>query len=130
MDAGFSPEGMVGRNIDLFRGLVEDLMGGSGSLYSNWRTAITDTESPIAGWKQGWRRRKGDSCGLDATFGHRHLRTPRARWRLGSVDGQSVEILGQIELAGRSYSSTLVAAVSELLVQAEIKLSQLHAMVA
>jgi tRNA threonylcarbamoyladenosine biosynthesis protein TsaB len=55
---------------------------------------------------------------------------PTGSVALGSVDGQSVEILGQIELEGRSYSSTLVAAVSELLVQAEIKLSQLHAMVA
>jgi tRNA threonylcarbamoyladenosine biosynthesis protein TsaB len=49
---------------------------------------------------------------------------------LGRVDGLSVEILGQIELEGRSYSSTLVAAVGELLAQAAIKLSQLQAIVA
>jgi tRNA threonylcarbamoyladenosine biosynthesis protein TsaB len=55
---------------------------------------------------------------------------PTGSVTLGGVDGQSVEILGQIELEGRNYSSTLVAAVSELLAQAGIKLSQLHAIVA
>jgi len=45
------------------------------------------------------------------------------------VAGQSVEILGQTELEGRSYSSTLIAAVSELLERAGITVSQLHAMV-
>jgi tRNA threonylcarbamoyladenosine biosynthesis protein TsaB len=43
---------------------------------------------------------------------------------------QAVEILGQIELEGRSYSSTLVAAVGELLAQAGTQLGLLHAMVA
>jgi tRNA threonylcarbamoyladenosine biosynthesis protein TsaB len=55
---------------------------------------------------------------------------PSGSVALGRVDGQSVEILGQIELEGLSYSSTLVAAVGELLAQSGIKLSQLHAMVA
>lgn len=55
---------------------------------------------------------------------------PTGSVALGRSSGQSVEILGQVELEGRSYSSTLVAAISELLVQAEIKLSQIHAIVA
>jgi tRNA threonylcarbamoyladenosine biosynthesis protein TsaB len=41
-----------------------------------------------------------------------------------------VEILGQIELEGRHYSSTLVSAVGELLAQTKTHLSLLHAMVA
>jgi tRNA threonylcarbamoyladenosine biosynthesis protein TsaB len=49
---------------------------------------------------------------------------------LGRLAAGAVEILGQIELEGRSYSATLVAAVGEVLVQAGIKLNQLHAMVA
>ena len=55
---------------------------------------------------------------------------PTGSVALGRVDGQAVEILGQIELEGRNYSSTLVAAVGELLVHAGIKLSLLHAIVA
>jgi tRNA threonylcarbamoyladenosine biosynthesis protein TsaB len=59
---------------------------------------------------------------------------PSGSVALGRVDGQlpgsSVEILGQIELEGRSYSSTLVAAVGELLAQAGTQLGLLHAMVA
>ncbi len=59
-----------------------------------------------------------DTCGPSGTVA------------LGRDSGQAVEILGQIELEGRSYSSTLVAAVAELLAQAGIELRQLHAMVA
>jgi tRNA threonylcarbamoyladenosine biosynthesis protein TsaB len=55
---------------------------------------------------------------------------PSGSVALGCISGEAVEILGQIELEGRSYSATLVAAVGELLAQAGIKLSQLHAMVA
>jgi len=55
---------------------------------------------------------------------------PSGSVALGQLSGQVVEILGQIELEGRSYSSTLVASVGELLARAGIKLSQLHAMVA
>jgi len=42
---------------------------------------------------------------------------PSGSVALGRISGQSVEILGQIDLEGRSYSSTLVAAVGELLVR-------------
>ena len=49
---------------------------------------------------------------------------------LGRLSGQAVEILGQIELEGRSYSATLIAAVGELLTVTGISLSQLHAIVA
>jgi tRNA threonylcarbamoyladenosine biosynthesis protein TsaB len=55
---------------------------------------------------------------------------PTGSAALGRFDGQTVEILGQIELEGRNYSATLVAAVGELLVQAGTKLSLLHAIVA
>jgi len=54
---------------------------------------------------------------------------PTGSVALGRLAGQSVEILGQTELEGRSYSSTLVAAVAELLAHAGNKLSLLHAMV-
>lgn len=55
---------------------------------------------------------------------------PSGSVALGRLTGSSVEILGQIELEGRSYSSTLVAAVSELLAQAGVELRLLHAIVA
>jgi len=55
---------------------------------------------------------------------------PAGSVALGRVVGAEVEILNQIELEGRSYSSTLVAAVAELLAQAGTKLSLLHAIVA
>ena len=47
-----------------------------------------------------------------------------------SVPGGGVEILGQIELAGRSYSATLVAAVGELLKREGVELRELGGMVA
>jgi tRNA threonylcarbamoyladenosine biosynthesis protein TsaB len=40
---------------------------------------------------------------------------PAGSVALGRLPGRDLEILGQIELAGRTYSATLVAAVSELL---------------
>jgi tRNA threonylcarbamoyladenosine biosynthesis protein TsaB len=49
---------------------------------------------------------------------------------LGRFDGQTVEILGQLELEGRNYSATLVAAVGELLRLAETQLGLLNAIVA
>jgi tRNA threonylcarbamoyladenosine biosynthesis protein TsaB len=49
---------------------------------------------------------------------------------LGRSSGSSVEILGQIELEGRSYSSTLVAAVGELLCQTGTRFGLLDAIVA
>ena len=45
------------------------------------------------------------------------------------ADG-SAEVLGQIELEGRSYSSTLVAAVGELLAQNGVALRDVGAIVA
>ena len=55
---------------------------------------------------------------------------PTGTVALGRWDGASVEILGQIELEGRGYSSTLVPAVAELLTQAGTRLAQLDAIVA
>ena len=37
----------------------------------------------------------------------------RGRWRWRGLRGRTARILGQTELAGRSYSATLVAAVEE-----------------
>ncbi|MGO9775598.1 MAG: tRNA (adenosine(37)-N6)-threonylcarbamoyltransferase complex dimerization subunit type 1 TsaB [Terracidiphilus sp.] len=55
---------------------------------------------------------------------------PSGSVALGRWDGQAVEILGQIKLEGRSYSSTLVAAVGELLGRTRMQLALLHAIVA
>jgi tRNA threonylcarbamoyladenosine biosynthesis protein TsaB len=48
----------------------------------------------------------------------------------GSGDGASVEILGQAELEGRSYSTTLVAAIADLLTQTGMQVGLLNAIVA
>jgi tRNA threonylcarbamoyladenosine biosynthesis protein TsaB len=55
---------------------------------------------------------------------------PTGSVALGRWSGQAIEVLGQIELEGRNYSSTLVAAVSELLAGAGMQLGQLSAIVA
>ena len=55
---------------------------------------------------------------------------PSGSVALGRLFGQSVEILGQIELEGRSYSSTLVAAVGDLLAQSGVPLREVSAIVA
>src|ERR1039458_79602 len=55
---------------------------------------------------------------------------PSGSVALGRWDAQAVEILGQIELEGRSYSSTLVAAVSELLAHGGVTLREVGAIVA
>ena len=55
---------------------------------------------------------------------------PTGSVALGRWDGQAVEILGQIELEGRSYSSTLVAAVSEVLALGGVTLQEVGAIVA
>jgi tRNA threonylcarbamoyladenosine biosynthesis protein TsaB len=49
---------------------------------------------------------------------------------LGRVDGQAVEILGQIELEGRNCSATLVAAIGEVLAQGGVSLREVGAIVA
>jgi tRNA threonylcarbamoyladenosine biosynthesis protein TsaB len=48
---------------------------------------------------------------------------------LGRLVGEGLELLGQTELAGRSYSATLVAAVGELLKQNGMALRELSAIV-
>lgn len=55
---------------------------------------------------------------------------PTGSVALGRWSGQVIEILGQTELEGRNYSSTLVASVDELLAGAGMQLSQLSAIVA
>ncbi len=55
---------------------------------------------------------------------------PSGSVALGRLSGGAVEILGETELAGRSYSATLVAAIGDLLSQAGIRLDLLHALVA
>jgi tRNA threonylcarbamoyladenosine biosynthesis protein TsaB len=54
---------------------------------------------------------------------------PTGSVALGRWSGQTMEVLGQIELEGRNYSSTLVAAIGELLAGAGIQLGQLSAVV-
>ena len=55
---------------------------------------------------------------------------PSGSVALGRLSGGAVEILGQIELEGRSYSSTLVAAVRDLLGLGGIALGEVGAIVA
>lgn len=55
---------------------------------------------------------------------------PSGSVALGRHVGDAVEILGQIELEGRSYSATLVAAVGELLARSGVELRNLAAIVA
>lgn len=54
---------------------------------------------------------------------------PSGSVALGRLAGRDLEILGQIELAGRTYSATLVAAVAELLKSAGIELRGLGGIV-
>jgi tRNA threonylcarbamoyladenosine biosynthesis protein TsaB len=55
---------------------------------------------------------------------------PSGSVALGRLAGRDLEVLGQIELEGRSYSATLVAAVGELLAGAGVSLSALGGIVA
>jgi len=55
---------------------------------------------------------------------------PSGSVALGRLGGERVEVLGQTELAGRSYSSTLVAAVGELLASNGADVKALGAIVA
>jgi tRNA threonylcarbamoyladenosine biosynthesis protein TsaB len=55
---------------------------------------------------------------------------PAGSVALGRRTGESIEILEQIELEGRSYSATLVAAVGDLLAHAGVQLIELEAIVA
>ena len=55
---------------------------------------------------------------------------PTGSVALGRLPGRDLEILGQIELASRTYSTTLVAAVAELLRSAGIELRELSGIIA
>jgi len=55
---------------------------------------------------------------------------PSGSVALARVSGAGVELLGQIELAGRSYSATLVTAVGEILSRAGVKLEEIAAITA
>ncbi len=55
---------------------------------------------------------------------------PTGSVALGRLAGRDLEILGQTELEGRSYSATLVAAVAELLASAGAALKDLSGIVA
>ena len=54
---------------------------------------------------------------------------PSGSVALGQLGGNTLRILGQTELAGRSYSATLVAAVGELLQKHSVALADLRAIV-
>lgn len=54
---------------------------------------------------------------------------PSGSVALGRIVGSAVEILEQKELAGRTYSATVIMAIGELLSAAELKLEQLRAIV-
>ena len=55
---------------------------------------------------------------------------PSGSVALGRFTGQDVQILGEIELEGRTYSSTLVAAIGELLAKSQIRLKDIDGIVA
>lgn len=55
---------------------------------------------------------------------------PSGSVALGRIAGRDLEILGQTELAGRTYSATLVSAVEEVLRSAGVDLGQLGGIVA
>jgi tRNA threonylcarbamoyladenosine biosynthesis protein TsaB len=54
---------------------------------------------------------------------------PSGSVALGRIPGRDVELLGQSELAGRTYSATIVSAVADLLTQAGAHLGLLNAIV-
>lgn len=55
---------------------------------------------------------------------------PSGSVALGRLPGRDLDILGQIELAGRSYSSTLVQAVADLLQSAAVEVRDLGGIIA
>jgi tRNA threonylcarbamoyladenosine biosynthesis protein TsaB len=55
---------------------------------------------------------------------------PTGSVALGRLAGRDLEILGQTELEGRSYSATLVAALGNLLAHADVQLKDLGGIVA
>ncbi len=54
---------------------------------------------------------------------------PSGSVALGRIPGRDLEILGQTELAGRSYSATLVSAIAELLSCAGLELGDLDGII-
>jgi tRNA threonylcarbamoyladenosine biosynthesis protein TsaB len=54
---------------------------------------------------------------------------PSGSVALGRIPGRDLEVLGQIELAGRTYSATIVSAVAEVLQSAGVTLADLDAIV-
>jgi len=54
---------------------------------------------------------------------------PSGSVAVGRLTGNAVEVLGQVELEGRSYSATLVAAVGAVLAEAGVAWSEVDAMV-
>jgi tRNA threonylcarbamoyladenosine biosynthesis protein TsaB len=54
---------------------------------------------------------------------------PSGSVALGRIPGRDLEILGQTELAGRTYSATLVSAIADLLRSAGLHLGQLDGIV-
>jgi tRNA threonylcarbamoyladenosine biosynthesis protein TsaB len=54
---------------------------------------------------------------------------PSGSVALGRISGRDLEILGQTELAGRTYSATLVSAIADLLSSAGLQLGQLDAII-
>lgn len=54
---------------------------------------------------------------------------PSGSVALGRIPGRDLELLGQIELAGRSYSATLVSAIGELIHSAGAKLDDLDGII-
>ncbi len=54
---------------------------------------------------------------------------PSGSVALGRIPGRDLEILGQTELAGRSYSATLVSAVADLLHSASLELGNVDGIV-
>lgn len=54
---------------------------------------------------------------------------PSGSVAMGRIPGRDLEILGQIELVGRTYSATIVSAVAELLKSAGVTLDDLDAIV-
>ena len=54
---------------------------------------------------------------------------PSGSVALGRIPGRDLEVIGQIELAGRTYSATLVSAIAELLQAAGVKLGDLDGII-
>jgi tRNA threonylcarbamoyladenosine biosynthesis protein TsaB len=54
---------------------------------------------------------------------------PSGSVALGRIPGRDLEILGQIELAGRTYSATLISAIADLLHAADLELSSVNGIV-